>query len=284
MKLPNDLSSLWDRLTRSEKAALVPPAQFWDFYQQRPHGSELPVIVRYPRTPTESQGSRNTCVCFATAWAIELCFLRRYSQRILLSKQYANWLFMADDNRGWCDETLRLVDGIRILATRGICLDVDCSYPASRDVCLKLPIDRPSAEAVSRAIFGVSKYTVIDKLGFNGPSICNVKYLEFILVQGFDIVLTFDRARHDKRVLEETGIWDVIYRESGFPEPPESSHAVLIVGYDRSGNVPYFICKDSRGEFGAPVEGYTRLSYDYLRTYASYGVVVLDVSDSMPTT
>ena len=48
---------------------------------------------------------------------------------------------------------------------------------------------------------------------------------------------------------------------------------MLIVGYDRAGLIPYFICKNSWGAAKGD-GGYYYLSYDYLIEYAKYGYIV----------
>ena len=84
---------------------------------------------------------------------------------------------------------------------------------------------------------------------------------------------------------DDNDVFDVILDKYGNPLASNGGHAMVIVGYDRSGNngsMPYFIVKNSwSNDFG--VNGYMYLSYDYITTYAKYGYIVYTVRQDMPT-
>lgn len=102
-------------------------------------------------------------------------------------------------------------------------------------------------------------------------------YLECILHHGHDIVFGTHVAWGHP---DANGVHDVILDPYGNPLRSRGGHAMLLVGYDRSGPIPYFIYKNSwRPTVG--VAGYYYLSYDYVREYAKYGYVVLAARSDM---
>jgi hypothetical protein len=68
------------------------------------------------------------------------------------------------------------------------------------------------------------------------------------------------------------GIIDVKLGPSGQPIFGAGGHAMVLVGFEDTGEQKYFIVKNSWGTENR-ARGYLRLSYDYIRTYARYGYV-----------
>ena len=62
----------------------------------------------------------------------------------------------------------------------------------------------------------------------------------------------------------------------GNPVRSGGGHAMLIVGYNRAGVIPYFVCKNSWGSTLGQ-NGYYYLSYDYIIEYAKYGYIVHEI-------
>ena len=276
-QVPLDQSSANDKLTPAERAKIHVPAIFWNYEKSCPVVVHTPVTSDYAHSraiPIHDQGDRQTCIAFATLGAIEL-FLARRGEVIHLSAQYANWIFMraAIAPRNWCHDDVRLADALVCLSELGVCAEILCPYESLS--VLRTGCDRgPSADAQHHACYGIKKYSLIDNVGRDGPSISNIVFLENIVSQGFDIIITIGAAfgRHDT-----DHVYDVMRDGEDMPWAPTDAHCVVIVGYERSARKPFFICRNSWGE-DTGADGYLLLSYDYVRTYALYGAVVLQAA------
>ena len=273
-----------DQLDASEQEASDKDNPFWDEEKNAPEEiAALPDSVdhRAHQTPIKNQGNRGTCVCFASLANLEAIHKRHTNTDLNLSEQYANWLYMRLQNRNQCDDGLRTTLAARYLSQYGVCTEPYAPYESKSQV-QKHCNASPSDKAKSDAKYGIDNYTLIDRLGLNGPSIANPDYLEKLLYEKYDITFGTHVAwgRPDAN-----GVHDVILDRYGNPLKSRGGHAMLIVGYDRSPNVPisYFICKNSWGT-ARGVNGYYYLSYDYIRTYAKYGYIVTKMnSDKVGT-
>jgi hypothetical protein len=54
---------------------------------------------------------------------------------------------------------------------------------------------------------------------------------------------------------------------------------MVMVGYNRIAPIPYFVFRNSWGRRGGV--DYLRFSYDFVRKYARYGVIITGVSEKM---
>ena len=136
---------------------------------------------------------------------------------------------------------------------------------------------QPPQNIVVEASHGINSYAIIDRLGGRGPSIANPAYLECLLSKDHDIVFGTHVAwgRPDPN-----GVHDVVTDRFGNPLRSRGGHAMLIVGYDRTGPIPYFVCKNSWGDAKGNA-GYYYLSYDYLIEYAKYGYIVYGIRSDL---
>lgn len=280
----DDLDRLDDEALRR---SIVPPARFWGAAAARPR-NRTAGSVDYALSrlfPIRYQGPRRqTCVAFALVAAMELCAMRR-GKKWKLSEAFATWLFSLENNDAPDDERVSLFAGVRQLSKYGTC-------PASLCEDEGRGLSRPSPQALAQARYGIARYFLIDRLTpastycmerpvLDGPGISNTAYLESILSCNHDIVVTMPNGSQDMR---EGHVRDVRYRSDPCdffctPVRPTASHAMVMVGYNRLAPIPYFVFRDSSQ---SDLE-HIRYSYDYVRMYAQYGVVISHVSDRMPT-
>jgi hypothetical protein len=268
-----------DNLDPEERNAAVARNPYWDDDANAPEAADCPDNEDHRTTQTriKDQGDRGTCVCFASLANLEAILKAQSEQDIDLSEQYANWLYMTQEGRNQCNDGLRTTLAARYLSTHGVCEESDYPYEDLVEV-LTHCTTAPLATAQNNAKYGIGQHVLIDRLGLLGPSIANPAYLEALICRGYDIVFGTHVAwgRPDAN-----GVYDVILDGYGNPVQSRGGHAMLIVGYDRSSPLSYFICKNSWGtETGD--SGYYYLSYDYVRTYAKYGYIVEQIRTDMP--
>lgn len=265
-----------DRLSPEEIDLATQERVLWDEQNLHPECPSTPDLVdhRPDQTGIRDQEDRGTCVCFASLAGLEAIF-QRQGPTLDLSEQYANWLFMRFEGRDQCDDGMKTTDAASYLSQEGVCEEVLAPYEDYATVNQHCSA-QPSAAVQQQARFGVGRYVIIPRLGLNGPSIANTAYLECILSQGFDIVFGTHVAWGFPNA---AGIHDVVRDVYGNPAPSKGGHAMLLVGYDRTGPLPYFIFKNSWANTG--VGGYYYLTHDYVREYSKYGYVVLAARDDM---
>jgi C1A family cysteine protease len=228
---------------------------------------------RPQQTPVKDQQDRNCCVAFASLAAIE----RSYKPATLdLSEQFGYWLLKNKTMANVCDDGgFVTIDAADVYKANGVCFEN--LYPYTDYFGLGCPTAAaPSGNAQTNAKYRVKEFKKIwrdDTMTVdNGSWINNPKYLESVLAAGRDIVTGFYVAGWPPNM---QGIIDVqIDPATNQPLEPIGGHAMLIVGYNRTGSASigggYFIIKNSWGT-GIGEAGYVKLSYDYIRTYAKYG-------------
>lgn len=266
-----------DNLSPEEITEAAQNRVLWDAVNGRPACTSTPSQVdhRVDQTAIRDQKDRGTCVCFASLACLEAA-AKRAGTVLDLSEQYANWLFMKLQSRDQCDDGLRTIDAATYLSTRGVCTEALLPYEDLTTVKSHCTTG-PSQTIQNQAVHGIGNSSVIDNLGPHGPSIANTSYLECVLSQGFDIVFGTEVAWGNP---DANGVLDVIKDPYGNPLRSRGGHAMLLIGYDRTGPIPYFIFKNSWGNTGNG--GYYFFSHDYVRQYAKYGYVVLATRNDMP--
>ena len=252
---------------------------YWDDNSNTPIKDSCPDVVdhRAQQSSVKDQLDRGTCVCFASLANLEALILAQ-QEGVTLSEQYANWLFMRMQGRDQCDDTLKTTLAARYLTQYGVCEESSCLYEDLPTVLGHCTSD-PSVQAKKCAQYGIGQYALIDRIGLFGPSIANTDYVEAILCHGHDIVFGTGVAWGYP---DANGVYDVIRDQYGNTKQVEGGHSMVMVGFDRSVEVPYIIAKNSWGT-GVGVNGYYYLSYDYIRTYARYGYIVQQINTDMPT-
>jgi len=242
-------------------------------------GEEFELIpLSKDQTSVKNQSNRGTCVCFASMAGLEVAY---GGGSLDLSEQYANYLYMKAEGHGCKSAGLQTHMSADYLTAHGVCQEGICQYQNDKynfpSYCnnggLPAPAKRVSAEASSP--YRIKTYQKIwrnDALATDsGLWINNPRYLEALLRSGKDIVFGTHVAGW---VTPYTGVLDVKLDPDGDPLPSVGGHAMLIVGYNKTGE--YFIVKNSWGTSKGQA-GYLYLSYDYIRTYAKYGYVINEI-------
>lgn len=253
----------------------------WDAHRNHPKDfGTLPPVVdhRKNQTPVRHQKDRGTCVCFAALAGMEAVIKVQEGREVDLSEQYANWVLTSGEGKNQCDDGLRTTLAARYLSQRGVCEEVDLSYE-DRNTVFAHRVTGPPPDVQHRAKFGIKEFAIIEGLGPFGRSLGNTDYLESILHNGYDIVFGMHLAWGKP---DENFVYDIMLDEFGRPIPSRGGHAMLAVGYDRTGPKPFFIMKNSWGEAEGK-DGYFFLSYDYVRRYAKNGFIIKSVNTNMPT-
>ena len=271
-----------DRLSDEERETSLSDNHLWDDRKGRPTCEKTPDTEdhRHFQTSIKHQLDRGTCVCFASLACLEAIHKRQAENGeddLDLSEQYANWLYMGNQGRDQCADGLRTTLSASYLSQKGVCQDNLATYEDNQTVGTHCP-DDPSQQAQDGARYGIGRYTIIDRLGLNGPSIANTNYLECLLSSGFDIV--FGTYVAWGLPDPQTGVHDVLLDPYGNPLQSRGGHAMLVTGYVRNVATPYFVLKNSWGT-GKGVRGYYYLSYDYIRLYSKYGYIVRALREDM---
>jgi hypothetical protein len=263
-------------MTAENMVALEAPARFallgnaphWIAGQAHPLPPQPRIDHIANQTPVKDQLDRLTCASFATLAAME-AILKKQGSQARLSEQFASFVANGDQ----CTDATEIVQMAAALQQNPI--SIESLYPyqgviaASRD-CKQ----QPPPPARKEAKYSIGGYLEIPNLGLSGPSIANTDYLETLLFHGNDIVVELEAAFADP---DGGAIEDVqLDPLTGGAAHTGLKHAMLIVGYDRSGPTSYFICKNSYGD-QVGHNGYYLLSYHYLNTYAIRGVIVESV-------
>lgn len=276
-----------DKLDALELVIADEDNPLWDEATGTAEGeADLPDSVdhRDLQTSIKNQGDRGTCVCFASLACLEAIMKARSPaampieniEGLDLSEQHANWLYMKKLGRNQCDSGLRTTLSARYLSEDGVPEEFHWPYE-DNDTVRTHCLEGPSETAREKAIYGFDTYTIIDRLGLNGPSIANPAYLETLLHNGYDIVFGTHVAWGRPDVND---VLDVILDQYGNPLRSRGGHAMLIAGYDAKASIPYFIIKNSWGE-DVGNEGYYYISYDYIMQYAKYGYIVHSIRTDM---
>jgi hypothetical protein len=269
--MPMDLRFASLSPEESVQAAANPP--LWNRQASLPIDPQPPPTIDHStwQTPTKDQLDRGTCVAFASIACLEALLKRQGNGGdLLLSEQYTNWMFMNQDHQSLCAEALPTSHAARYLTEQAVCAQAFSPYSPD---CTQVP----SMAAERNAVYGFAGYQLIDRLtDASDPSIHNTSYLESLLSQGRDIVFSTGVAWWQP---DANGVFGVRLRADGTTQPVRGYHAMLLVGYDR--NHDFFLGKNSwRDQYTQA--GYMKLSYDYIRTYAQSGYVVMGAR-SLPT-
>ncbi|MEN9577314.1 MAG: hypothetical protein RJA70_323 [Pseudomonadota bacterium] len=227
------------------------------------------VSHRDRQTPIKDQGSRNTCVGMSATAGLESFIKWKNNATFDLSEQHVFEVLMAAEGNQSCNnQGLQTWKAAQYLTASKVCANWD--YTTSVPAC---SISVPS-DCAANAKWGHVDTQVVLGTEFGGTgtqTANNTNYLETLIKEGNDLVFGVYVAGADwSDSTIDTGVIDV-QMVGGNPAGAYGGHAMLMVGYDRDGK--YFEFKNSWGASSGH-DGYVRLSYEYVQTYAKYGYYI----------
>jgi C1A family cysteine protease len=237
---------------------------------------------RMQQSAVRDQGHRGTCVAFAALAELE-AILKQSGEDRELCANLAYLHFMNAERSTPCDDpgiaTIRAPDYLKDHtvgdASHWPYVGSDPTVLGKDGNCDRINV--PPAAILGTDGVGIESCLTLPAGSENKPDgsvdIRDTQTLETLINAGHDVVFGAVYAWEQE---DTKGIVDVKLTPSGHPVFGIGGHAMVIVGYDRSGAKPYFIVKNSWGpQYGH--DGYVYLSYDYLRTYGKYGYVTTKI-------
>ena len=240
------------------------------------------------QSPVRHQGDRGTCVAHAALAELEAILIGQgtAANDADLCENLAYYWFMSEEGSTPChDDGLDTYRAAEYLQSHLVCKEEHWKYVATDPLQLQLDgkcseINTPPDGIGDKESWGVDTYLHLPEgtevTADGSTDIRDTQKLEELLHAGHNIVFsTIVAWEHD----DAGGLIDVTLNSSGQPIFGGGGHAMLIVGYDRSGAKPYFIAKSSWGtDYGK--NGYMHFTYDYIRIYAKFGYVTTKIKKS----
>lgn len=237
--------------------------------------SSMPAAVdhRSLLSPIRDQGDRGTCTAHAVVAALEAFPLIPRD----LSEQDAYCIFKAYERaQGDATSTVAANGGVFIstaveaLTQTSVCEEQFSPYV--RDLASIGPgHENRTQQAVENARVGVGSFTVLDTAHVTDGGVVGSA-----LAVGLNVLVDLEVAWDETTVASTRGFVDVVLDKSGQPVRTGGFHSMMICGFDLPSR--RFMVRNSWGSDWGD-SGYCYMTYDYLRTYARSGVVVLTPVD-----
>jgi C1A family cysteine protease len=216
--------------------------------RDRKYSIEKPIVIpesvdlRPTCSPVEDQGSIGSCTANSLVGNLE--FLENLNKQPFVDLSRLFIYFNERDLEGSTDSDsgAEIRDGIKTLATNGVCPEID--WPYDKDITIK-PIDQCYAEALKHTI---SSYTSISSL--NDMLHCLSDGFPFVF--GFTVYDYFESTE-----ISQTGILKI-------PTSDESTiggHAVMACGFNQTTKM--MLVRNSWGS-GWGINGYFWMPFDYI--------------------
>lgn len=225
------------------------------------------------QTAVKDQRGRGSCVAFAVASALE-SHLRWKGSAVQhdISEEHMFKMFKDSQNENCNAYGFWYHDAWSVLEGKKVCSESQQPY-ADPSQCVISSTCSTGAAYSWKSVLQIPHTSYPTAKGWQAS---NTKLLEGLLDFGFDIAIAVGVAGTTwDGTTPATGMIDVELYPNGPPVLAHGSHAMTIIGYHRPGG--YFILKNSWGaDWGRG--GYARFSYDYMQTYATSGLVVIDAA------
>jgi len=223
----------------------LPDHRDFPYADLRPSGVRLPksVNLQSSMSPVEDQGQLGSCTANALAGALEFLELKNGQPLVDLSRLFIYYNERAVEHTVASDSGAMIRDGIKSLASQGVCPEKKWPYVVS--AFTKKP---PAGCYAAAKKHTVRTYHRIASL--NDMRACLAEGYPFVF--GFSVYESFESA-----AVAKSGVLNL-------PEPHErqmGGHAVCAVGYDDKAK--RVLVRNSWGT-GWGQKGYFTMPYDYL--------------------
>ena len=250
------------------------------------------VDLRARQTPFRDQGGRRTCTTFCSIAALEAAYKRANYGNLDLSEEFLNymtkmfWLsnstpsntLQRDNQASWGaggsgPDLLGMLSGTPIPVETAMPYQKFGYAAPNRSNAAFWALQKNvndwglDPRNLPRGALRASRYYGVRTFAKTAGN--NTASIEAILASGREVVWGFQPngniVTHRNYSSTGTKTNPAVWRTSS--KRANDSHCMLIVGYDRSRQ--YFICKNHWAKSGRSADGFSYISYSYLRSYGS---------------